>query len=297
MCKPFASLSEGDHQEFVCRQGKRPNPKPFLQQCEQPVNGQRNQLLALVRDAWEQYVRFRIDMASVIEGMEEIIAERRDQEVVDQEKDLAGSVVSATTATSPESDHEDIESPIHPHSSLVNTSLTSPISSAPSTPERGTKGDEGKLIAADGSKKEVDEDDEGSVHSLPFRDIGIPERSFSVAPSIETTSSEQSELWDDSVNTTGDAGLLNADQSLSMIAFDELLRPRHRGSVSGLVVPASPLSTGSGLLEESLQSPSSPTPLSPPSLNGHLRASIAFPTTTLQRIASIGICEESDEED
>lgn len=299
--KPFASLTDADHQEFVCSQGKRPNAKPFLQHCDQPANGQNNPLLTLVREAWEQYVRYRVDIGTVVEGMEEIIEERQQHQAVtaaEKEKDLTGSVVSATTATVAESDHDDIESPMHPHSSLTN-GISPPATPGNNNAKEDILNDEDNT---DAEATRETEDDADSMSSLLVVDIGVPGTRQSIEPSLGTTSiSEQSSRWDDSINTNEVE--LVGEQSLSTIAFDEFLRPRHRGSVSEA---SSPSSSASHMHRGQDCTASVAATLSPPSLHtgkmkshsiAYLPDSMALPTTTLQRIVSMNLDDEDDEED
>ena len=86
--KPYASLTDADHQQYVCAQGRRPNVKAFLQQCEQPVGGKQPPILMLMRQAWEHYVRQRIDIHTVVEGMQQIV------------NDLQGATATASNSSS-----------------------------------------------------------------------------------------------------------------------------------------------------------------------------------------------------
>jgi hypothetical protein len=262
MCKPFAKLTDQDHQEFVCMQGKRPNAKPLLRQCGVlPADVHDHPLLQLLREAWEQYVRLRIDMATVVEGMEEIIADRKQQQEAAAafEKELAGSVVSATGETVAESSCSDL--PLH------------------------QPGDHPPHSPSDSSHKNVhvDEDTVSIDPRLPLN-IGVPVSRHSMN-SVESTSSDHSSQWNDSVSTNDAL----TEQSLNSIAFDEFLSARHRGAGLG----------GSGL-----GLPESSSPLSPPVIhskaraysNAYLPESVALATPTLERVVSRNLEEEDDKE-
>lgn len=294
MCTPFAKLSDEDHQELVCSQGKRPNAKPFLHQCgDLPSDDTENHpLMDLLRVAWEQYVRLRIDMATVVEGMEDIIAERQQLQKEQQEavatadKELTESIVSATAETVAESLCSD--SPVHPQND--NPPLT-PNSNS-STEEVHVAQHRAPIVntRSDGAIEE----DAISLDGLIPVDIAVSRHS------VTSTSTDHSSLLEDSMGLSD--GL--TEMSLNSMAFDEFLKPRHRGGgLRGSMLEA-PTDTPCAPPASKLNVPLN-SPLSPPHIQNQARAnnhdylpeSMAIPTTPLKRIVSRNLQGKEDEEE
>ena len=261
-----------------------------------------------MRQAWEQYVRRRIDIHVVVERMKRIV--NVDDADAEGEKDIpSNSFVSVTTATAAESDHDDDDA-ARSNKGEKNRAHTD-----------GSKGDDiakSTPNQSNGRKKVVEknesfelipgEDDMRSIQSLIVDIDGTSRHSGISGPSGATVSgSEQttSSRWDDSINTASVGGI-GADSSLSTVVFEEYLRPRQQrvGSIqiSG-DAPPSPLST-SDIASCGTSTTPPPSGLAPPSLtkpkNTALRKNqtdITGPRQTLlHRIASCSLDEDAADE-
>ena len=308
LSRPFPSLTDRDHQEFVCAQGRRPNLKPFLQQCEQPKDGGQPPILVLMREAWEQYVRRRIDIHTVVERMEEII--HAGDAGIDKEKELANSALSVTTATAAESDHDDDERTKNnkeADTSKIQQNEGSLDDIANTTP---TLGNGRKKVEKNESFELMpgEDSDLRSIQSLIVDIDGTSRHSGVTGPSGATVSgSEQtaSSRWDDSINTASVGEMIGADASLSTVVFEEYLRPRQQRVESIQIsgdAPASPLSTsdvascGTGMTPPPNGLVPPLTSLTKPKASSLIRNHndrIVPPQTLLRRIASCSLDEDA----
>jgi len=233
--KPFASLTDRDHQELVCAQGRRPNMKPFLQQCEQPLEGGHPPISTLMRQAWEQYVRNRIDIHTIVDRMEEIV------QAGTPEKAKASNTATVSEASAAADPNESIHfgdfastpgNPLNKNGSNKksnNSTSNSIIINDDNNNSINNSSNNSALGSKKGEKTdsfELGEEDLTSIQSLVVDIDGASKHSVVSAPSMATVSGSNqtaSIRWDDSINTSS-----AYDASLNTVVFEEYLRPRQQ---------------------------------------------------------------------
>jgi hypothetical protein len=275
LSKPFAPLSDSDHQEYVCIQGKRPNVKPLLQQCEAPP-GKQPPILKVIRAAWEQYVGKRIDISTVVERLERILKDRNGGDK---------GVKSAKT---------------QPHTVTEISATEGGSYSSPSD------SDDEQL--QEHEPDDCEEDDDRSIESLLADKVvsmsvcGNSRHSMISADDPSTRDGSTDSLrWDDSSATTmGAPG--SSGGSLSTLNFEELLKDRHGASLRKSSNSLN--NNSSGIYEHSMTGSASGSLLGPPLLSTppNMTSSEKQPGLsthpTALRIASVdGSCEEGEEDE